>query len=330
MPHSSGGGSHGGGSHSASSRPSHVVSHHRMPGTSPYLYYRHGVPLILYANTDITGAAYRNEKRIAFFGALFFSLLLLFFAVLSCSPADKLTPYPASECAVIDNLDVIDNEDVLLTKLNEYADYTGMKTVVLTVSSSEFGLWANLENYAYSEYLSRFPGNERMWLIVYTEEGKGEWFFEGMQGDETDGVLPETASGRFNASLSSALDGGADVGDAFLTAFDDLLEYDPFTWHFGTAPVFVCGGLALFILIGAVIPLLQAHDIKKGGATKIHLDEGETVESMERVMCEYCRKKYIPRFHKACPFCGTPRTTRNANPFPEMDFTYPEDNANDF
>lgn len=79
-------------------------------------------------------------------------------------------------------------------ELQEFKKNTGVVPAVVTSNNEE---WENnynsLENYAYDLYVNNFS-DESHWLIVYSQPEliNGDfidWYWEGMQGDNTDKVL---------------------------------------------------------------------------------------------------------------------------------------------
>jgi hypothetical protein len=75
--------------------------------------------------------------------------------------------------------------------------------------------------------------DEDHWLIVYTDNSKSmteengylDWYFEGMQGDNTDKYLPADITSKFNDNLYNSLkihDGN--IGQSFHESFEVLAK----------------------------------------------------------------------------------------------------------
>ncbi|MDE6712451.1 MAG: hypothetical protein K2K20_01790, partial [Lachnospiraceae bacterium] len=132
----------------------------------------------------------------------------------------------------MDTIGVIDNKDSLEKVLQEFEDTTGISPYIKTVYFDEW-IWYydELWEYAYSEYLNTFD-DEQHFLIVYSEPENAEeldfvdWFWEGIQGDETDPILTESKMERFNKDLQdNFLRNNISVGEAFEYTFGESLTY---------------------------------------------------------------------------------------------------------
>lgn len=108
---------------------------------------------------------------------------------------------------------------------------TGISPAVITVENSDWqGYYSDLENYAYDLYVNHFA-DESHWLIVYStpdgyssSDGFEDWYWEGMQGNDTDDVLTKSVTNSFNDELQKNLTARTryTVSSAISTSFDDL------------------------------------------------------------------------------------------------------------
>lgn len=240
MPHSSGGGSHGGGSHGGSHHSSHShggsgrssrhVRSTYFPDARRYVYYDHHRPVYVYADYDIT------EKRspLRFLMLLFYLPFILFtfsmFAEAYHHP-HKLPQNYDYKIVVEDKANVLGNTAELRNSLVAFYNRTGISPAVITVENSDWqGNYSDLENYAYDLYVNHFA-DESHWLIVYsTPDGYSssdsfeDWYWEGMQGNDTDDVLTKSVTNSFNDELQKNLTARTryTVSSAISTSFDDL------------------------------------------------------------------------------------------------------------
>ena len=110
---------------------------------------------------------------------------------------------------VEDNIGVIEDKKQLKKSMEDFYDTTGIIPAVITVSNEDWNEdYTSLENYAYDLYLNRFD-DEVHWLIVYSESikdnGFNDWYWEGMQGNDTDPVLTERRANDFTVALHEKL-----------------------------------------------------------------------------------------------------------------------------
>ncbi len=226
MPHSSGGGSHGGGGHSGgshgggsrgSSRPS--ISSSPYPGARRYRYYRHGRYHYFY--TSRSGRIFHPAR-------LLIGLIYLPFLIpMSLGLASTFKSHMVVDRNIIikDEANVLTDEAALNQSLNRFLDKTRITPAVITVNNDEWqGSYSDLEQYAYERYLSEF-NDENHWLIIYSQPEIHnsdfiEWYWEGMQGDNTDPVLTTTVTGKFNTDFQQRLEQNGDVSESLAASFD--------------------------------------------------------------------------------------------------------------
>jgi len=140
-----------------------------------------------------------------------------------------------------DNLGLItpEEEDTLTETFEEFLEASGITPAVLTVSNEEWEEdYYSLEDYAYDWYVNSFD-DEKHWLIVYSQQAEVEegdfvdWYWEGMQGDDTDDVLTSSVTSTVYSRLCSGnlTDSSNDLGTALELSFDaimpDLMEPHP-------------------------------------------------------------------------------------------------------
>ena len=208
MPHSSGGGSHGGGSHGGGSHHSHSggrgsgysTSRSYFPGARRYRYRHHGTDRYIYSDRDpakqfsplrlLIGLFY-----LPFIGVAIFLIGTPFKSMLGLNkPAD-------TEIIIKDEAEVLSGNTELMKSLDAFYEKSGIVPAVITVNESVWKNRGDLENYAYNRYLAEFD-DEMHWLIVFSApEDEENWSFEGIQGNDTDPILTENVTARFNSTL---------------------------------------------------------------------------------------------------------------------------------
>ena len=129
-----------------------------------------------------------------------------------------------------DNAGVLENSSRLRDAMQAFSDKTKITPAVITLYNEDwqhFGV-SSLQDYAYSQYLMHFQ-DEKHWLIMYSEpkvkEGEWEWFWEGMQGNDTDPVLTPFTTEVFNFTMHSGLvNENSPVPDIIADAFEAVTE----------------------------------------------------------------------------------------------------------
>ena len=315
MPHSAGGGSHGGGFHGGShggggGGSSSRVRRSSFKGATRYVYYKNRKPVIVYSNYDITKP-----------GSLAVSILLgIYFLILagvcffipgfavykSITIPKKLTIFTEPDILIEDNVGVIKDKDGLYDSLERFYDETGIMPAVLTVSRSDWKLYNSLEHYAYYAYLDRFD-DESHWLIVYSvkikDDGFVDWYWEGMQGNDTDNIITVKKAEAFTKNLQKYLLQSDDytVDGAIAKAFDELTpvvmntEYDS---AMIIANLLAFTPIALMFLVMALKNLDHRKDKYYRQAMVCKMDV------VEQKKCEYCGGIYIKGMHTTCPHCA--------------------------
>ena len=305
MPHSSGGGSHGGGSHHSSSSHSSShrsssgggssrirTSHTYFPGARRFVYYRNGVPNYVYSDTDLS----KGPSKLRF---LMLSLI-----------------------HIQDDAQVLGDTTKLGDALEDFFNTTGISPAVMTVYNSDWeDNYTDLEKYAYELYVNRFY-DEKHWLIVYSQpkdpdDEFNNWYWEGMQGDDTDSIITSSVAYDFTNDLHKRLlVEGTKVNDAITDSFNALtptvmkFRFEGETFGIGIFMLLFVGFHAFFMVF------FRPDANKYKGAKEVPLDgyyappqqtapQPQSVV-MKQASCEYCGGVYTVGSCNACPHCGAP------------------------
>lgn len=321
MPHSSGGGSHGGGSHGGShSSSAHSssgsavrISKSYFSGARTFVRYRNGGPEYVYANCDMTKKASKLRLALTTVLLLLFCLPFVFSGSSILKEAignpKKITSSYDNSIVIEDRAGVIENETELRKSLNAFLSETGIAPAVITVHNDEWkGNYSNLENYAFDLYVNRFS-DENHWLIVYSQPVSvnptfNDWYWEGMQGDNTDSVINERLLGVFNKTMQKSLmDNRVSVDTAIKTAFDEVTPTAMESNH-GSQNLSEILPAVFFIvfpvcIVGVMIAIPFINEKKKEGLTEI-----SPAQQMSEATCEYCGGIYLVGTCLNCPHCG--------------------------
>lgn len=330
MPHSSGGGSHGGGSHHSSS---HSSSHRSsgggssrirtsrtyFPGARKFVYYTDGVPNYVYSDTDLS----KGPSKLRFLLLIFyipFVLSAVMMIVSSFGIPSKLKVDYNSQIVIEDNAHVLGDTTKMTEALDDFFNTTGIAPAVMTVYNSDWqDNYTNLEKYAYELYVNKFY-DEKHWLIVYSQpedpdDEFNNWYWEGMQGDDTDSIITSSVAYDFTDDLHKRLlIKGTSVNDAITDSFNALtptvmkFRFEGETFGIGLFMLlFVC--IHAFFMVffrpnankykGAVEVSMGANDIPFA-QTPAHS------VTMKQASCEYCGGVYTVGSCNVCPHCGAP------------------------
>lgn len=325
MPHSSGGGSCGGGSHGGgggSGSGGHSTrSNTYLPGYDRYCYYKKGTnrPIYFYSSVDITPKSIAKKKRSAIVMAVILSAVYLFaiIAIVSSmisNPKKLDMDYFQNDIVIQDDLGIItDTEEAeLMMALEDFQMTTGITPAIVTADNSSWmGNFVNLEKCAYNLYINMFD-DEKHWLIIYTQPlgadptnnsmGFVDWYWEGMQGDDTDSILTQSVTNKFTEAFHDRLvDNRISVGQAFIDSFEELTptimdkKFDPMVF---LVVGFILLHGSLFFMGFVIMPLKQAK--KDASSIKIGKENAPALEDT----CAYCGGLYIHGRHLSCPHCG--------------------------
>ena len=326
MPHSSGGGSHGGGSHHSSSHRSSGGGSSRIrtsrtyfPGARRFVYYRNGVPNYVYSDTDLS----KGPSKLRFLMLIFYvPFVLAAFLMISTSFGipEKLKVDYNSQIVIQDDANVLGDTTKLGDALEDFFNTTGISPAVMTVYNSDWeDNYTNLEKYAYELYVNRFY-DEKHWLIVYSQpkdpdDEFNNWYWEGMQGDDTDSIITSSVAYDFTNDLHKRLlVEGTKVNDAITDSFNALtptvmkFRFEGETFGIGLF-------MLLFVCIHAFFMVFFRPDAKKyKGAVEVAMGENEIhlattsaqTVTMKQAACEYCGGVYTVGSCNVCPHCGAP------------------------
>ena len=306
MPHSSGGGSSGGGFHGGSGSSggsSHRTSSRPFPGAYCYVYFdSRGRSRAIYTNADPR----KSKPKIGPY--ILMGVLLLVPAVIiplvgNHNPKKLPTDYDTS-IRIQDDLHVLSEQELpeLNTTFAKFFDLSGICPSFVSISNGTWrGHYSSLQNYAYDKYINSFK-DESHWLLVYSSDDakKTNYYFEGMQGNDTDGVLTGRVTEQFTRTCLNYLSDpsvsvGKAINDAMASMLPTLMEHsfyvEPSLWVFMAIWE---AGIALstvFVIIGDV----RMSRIKN--ATKV---EGQP----KKMRCEGCGYEYYDGTIEVCPKCG--------------------------
>ena len=317
MPHSSGGGggSFGGGggssfsSGSGSGGSSGHTSKNFFQGADRYVYYHNGEPHYIYSDRDPSKGASKWRFLILLFYLPFLLVLVPIFSNALHRPAKLNTDYNTG-IVVEDNAGVIKDTTDLEAAMEGFFDQTGIAPALVTVNNEDWQgeEYGYLTDYAYNCYLEHF-NDERHWLIVYSEPkdpSEGDiYYWEGMQGDETDEILTEDNLNIFNQVFNDQLAEGErpDVASSLVMAFSSL-ENRTMKSGFSISRIFPAGIMLLFIVFhatGVITSLVRSGRYKN--AVRVGLSSDEEA-------CSSCGGRYVKGTSSACPHCGAPVGTK--------------------
>ncbi len=316
MPHSSGGGSHGGGSHSSSSSShssggSHsggsysTIRKYYFPGASTYVRYDDdGNPDYIYSSSRSLN---KPASKWRFIFILFY--LPFFIGVFSMMKSGinipkKIPTKYNTTIRIEDNLKVVKDEEHLRKRLIDFLDETGISVSLLTCTND---LWRynydSMEILAYDMYVTRFP-DESHWLIVYSSDlnrNFEDWYFEGMQGNDTDSILTKRITDIFNEKLTKYLMQGDSIDRALEKALSDIEHSGLMKTYVNPATFLI--GLA-FMAFVTLHMMVMVHDPNRKYRKYILCSP-----SAKEERCDYCGSPYWPGTVSACPHCGAPIKT---------------------
>lgn len=185
---------------------------------------------------------------------------------------------------------------------------TGISPAVITVENSDWqGVYSDLENYAYDLYVNHFA-DESHWLIVYStpdgyssSDGFEDWYWEGMQGNDTDDVLTKSVTNSFNDELQKNLTARTryTVSSAISTSFDDLtptVMKSKVNWTM----LFTSIAILAFVCLHACLMIGINPKARKYAKAKPCSD------AAQEKACEYCGYTYVVDTCTECPHCGAP------------------------
>ena len=321
MPHSSGGCSSGGGFHgssgshsSSSSSNSTRISSRPFEGATSYVYYSPGhEPSLIYTNGQPSSSLRSSIISIILTTAILLTVLIFLGISGFHNPTKVKTNYNTS-IVIHDNNGVLSTEEFfsLTDTFNNFLDKTGIAPSLLTVNEDDVPNKSSLEAYSYDEYLKHFS-DEKHWLIVYYSSKntkKDDWALEGMQGNDTDNILRDEITERFNRVMYASLnEEDTYLYEALTLSFDEITPtiMDK-SYHLDIGQIVISafiGGLFVFVIVSQVITINKQKKLQK--AVKIPTKEPELKK------CIYCEFSYYAGTVDYCPNCGAeveyPRNT---------------------
>ena len=156
-------------------------------------------------------------------------------------------------------------------------------------------------------YVNHFA-DESHWLIVYStpdgyssSDGFEDWYWEGMQGNDTDDVLTKSVTNSFNDELQKNLTARTryTVSSAISTSFDDLtptVMKSKVNW----AMLFTSIAILAFVCLHACLMIGINPKARKYAKAKPCSD------AAQEKACEYCGYTYVVDTCTECPHCGAP------------------------
>lgn len=312
MPHSSGGGSSGGGFHSSSSSShssssSSRISSRPFVGATTYVYYSKGhEPRLMYTNGQPLGSLKSGVISLAITSFILLTVLIIFAFSGFHNPRKVSTNYNTS-IVIHDNNGVLSTDEFssITETFNDFLDKTGISPSLLTVNEDYVSNPDDLEDYAYDEYLKYFS-DEKHWLLVYYSSKntqKDNWVFEGMQGNDTDNVLTEDVTYRFDRVMYASLhEEDTNLYEALTRSFNEITPtiMDK-SYHLDGMQIFIglfVGAIFTFFIVSQIISLNSQKKLQK--AVKIPTKEPELKK------CLYCESSYYAGTIDHCPNCGAP------------------------
>ena len=312
MPHSSGGGFHGGGfhgggggfhggsgGHHGSSNYHPLFSYTHFPGAHTYIYYMCGRPHLIYLSGTPRTSLKRTWVSLIAKSILFIvPLLILLFTGIHV-PNKLSTNYNTDIVIKADTSVLSDVERIELTKsFTTFLDKTGITPAFIVNDDSSFFYTSDHERKAYREYVTNFR-DEKHWLILY--QPGNDWWFEGMQGDETDNILHTKVTQKFNKTLYNSLEDGKRIGDALVKSFDKITPHIMDVYYQVDE-----GGQAFGVIWSVIFLCLIGVDIYSIVNLRRVQNAQAVPEDVKLTLskCPYCDREYYKGTVKRCPHCG--------------------------
>ncbi len=279
---------------------------------------RKHIPVYYYSNYALGGKYSKWRLLLLLFYLPFFMAMIGLFTSAFVTPkkimddgCDLKTPM------IIDAADVIDDEGELYDTLEDFADLTGIVPYVVTLNNED---WKqsnyysyDLEDVAYDLYVDYYFGyDENHWLLVYSQPENpdpdfNDWYWEGMQGDNTDSILTDAKTGTFTSKVQRCLTAGDDFGEALVSGFDKITP-GLMDSYIDFEILIVCGFMSLFIFFHCYLMVFFDPNKKFRGAVEL------APEQQVEVACDYCGGKYVSGSVDKCPYCGAPARIAAVDP----------------
>lgn len=291
-----------------------TVSEKQFVGAQRYVYYRDNKPQYIYSNYK----SFKPEVKIKAFLIwwIFIAFLSLGFYEMFQPPGKLATDYD-TRIVIEDGAGVIDDRIKLNQSLAAFLDKTGVTPAVVTLSNEGWNnYFTSLENKAFDLYVNSFE-DEKHWLIVYSKPEQPDpafvdWYWEGIQGDETVNIITEKMADEFGVRLQKYLtaDSRYTVGQAFAKAFDEITPLMMTERQTADEDIIAAGAVILLMIIASlwhshILRLLFARRRPKD----LPKDIQPVVQGDKEITCAYCGGAYLTSALK-CPHCGGPKTVK--------------------
>ena len=180
---------------------------------------------------------------------------------------------------VEDKANVLVNTAELRNSLVAFYNRTGISPAVITVENS---VYSTPDGYSSSD-------------------GFEDWYWEGMQGNDTDDVLTKSVTNSFNDELQKNLTARTryTVSSAISTSFDDLtptVMKSKVNWTM----LFTSIAILAFVCLHACLMIGINPKARKYAKAKPCSD------AAQEKACEYCGYTYVVDTCTECPHCGAP------------------------
>jgi len=332
MPHSSGGGSSSGGSHSGSSSSGgssssksfsrSIYSDRPHSGYSRYGYYQRGQLKYRYLKDSPSDLGTIISEALILVPLLILGIIYLLFSV------EKVQALPTlydTTIIIEDNANILTSTDIdkMTTVFKNFQDKTGITPAFVTDYNDVWEEdYVDLSDYAYDLYLDKFD-DESHWLIIYTQTRTSdsdsiEWYWEGMQGNNTDYILTSEITNQFTTTFQKHLEEDyLSIPASFILSFDEIAaeiqigKYSVDTELLMYGIIFggfaiIAGSLCIYSYRKSYKKRQQQLETAKAKCIKIEPGFHEDV-------CEYCGGVYLHGKHIKCPHCNAPIKPLNTN-----------------
>lgn len=270
------------------------------------MYYQNSRPQYCYSDYETSPA--KKRRRLIFWIPF---IILCAVALFSPQEPSALSMDYDTEICISDTLGVIGDPDSLYAALERFRDTTGITPCIVTVSNETWEpYYAGLDSWAFDVYVNNFS-DERHWLLAYSQPELPDaafvdWYWEGVQGDETDAILTEEAADRFGLQLQKYLtNSDCTVGEALTTAF---LEITPGLMEAAKPDAYDIFASLLILALIVWIAIRRTGILSKAPQRPAGIPSQATAVSRaaKEITCEYCDGVYLSDSFN-CPHCGAGR-----------------------
>lgn len=304
------------GSGSYSSRSSYIpvptakVSKDDFTGAMKYVYYKDNKPQYYYSDYETNTV--KKHRRLKFW--IPFLIFMIIAIVASLKPTALSMDYD-NDVYISDTLGIIDDKDDLFDALQAFRDETGITPFVVTVSNESWNTYYDdLYSLAFDVYVNNCE-DEKHWVLVYSEPENpdpsfNDWYWEGVQGDDTVYILTEDAAYEFGFTLQKYLTNNRySVGEAFTMAFNELT---PEIMSKAKADSDGILGAIVVMAILLWIAIKRTGIFTKAPKRPLTMPAGAVAVKAraKEINCEYCGGVYLTDSLN-CPHCGAGRKAVN-------------------